>query len=255
MVTTSSPPSAPAPAEPAASEYSPTSIPFPERDETCPPELYEARRNQLWLMKQRRVFKADNELSRDAKYPLSKKNHFAWLVALLLLESALNAYFFSRGSTMGLMGGWMQAALLAAANVGGAAALGYFGMREINHIEPTRKLLGQFSIALYVVAALSLNLVAAHYRDSLESAGGAALATATHSAWWSFVGLSFDSMLLFTLGMISSALGAHSGYKGDDAYPGYGEIDRECAEAKEAFIELRKLTPRAVTPYPHVGDQ
>lgn len=254
MVTIAQPPRFTADALPPTGQH-PSSVPFPERDPSCPVELYEARRQQLWLLKQRRVFKADNELTRDAKYPPSVKAHFAWLVALLLLESALNAYFFSKGSAMGLMGGWMQAILLSAANVGGAAILAFFGMREINHIDSAHKRLGQISIAVYLIGAVSLNLFAAHYRDWLELTGGGTLGTTAHAPWWSFVGLSFDSMLLFTLGMISSALGVHSGFHGDDVYPGYGDVDREYVEAKETFLELRKLNPRAVTPYPHVGDQ
>ena len=59
----------------------------------------------------------------------------------------------------------MEAFTFALLNVGVSFLIGAVGVRELNHRNYFRKLLGLISLVCYLALALGLNLVLAHYRE------------------------------------------------------------------------------------------
>lgn len=107
-----------------------------------------------------------------------------FLALLTLFDSAANAYFFSKNSEFGLLGGMFQAAAVSLANVTVSFfIIGYWGLRHITvpigRPWSRRSMLwfsGLFAIIAGVTLVVFINLAAAHYRNILDlAAEGAAL--------------------------------------------------------------------------------
>ncbi len=195
------------------------------------------------------------------------------VVALLVLfESAANAYFFSKQSELGLVGGMFQAMAVSLANVAvGYFIIGFWGMRHATvpwrHHWPT-KLMGMGAIAVGLVLVLTVALSAAHFRNILDlraegielptdvafmslipgmqescrammsgelgqSVGGAAT-----SALCRPMGLhSLDALVLFILSLTIAAIAAFEGRRSDAAFPGLSDATRQLHRARDALKE------------------
>jgi hypothetical protein len=208
-----------------------------------------ARRSEL------QRFAARHGLQRDPEDPSPSARLLlaGLLVLMVVLEGVANAFFFAQGLSTGLVGGFVEAALFAALNVGIAYLLGRHAVRQLAHAHPLRKLLGLLGLAAAVAAMTAIGLGIAHLRDEMAAGGGpraadaalgalraAPLALAAVSSWALF-GLS----LLFALGALAD------GWKSDDPYPGYGRVGRrarlalddhaaELDELREALAALRE---------------
>ena len=180
-------------------------------------------------------FRAANGRDMEPSYPASLG---AWvlrigvLLALLLVESFLNAVFLGEGSEYGLAGGWLEAIAITAVNVAAGVTAGIAPFRMANHVAPATRNLGRaLAAGWFVLFALGFNLLAGHYRDALavgaDDAGGIALR--------SFLAAPFElataqSWMLLVIGIGCSMLAAFDGYKMSDPYPGYA------AKAKTATL-------------------
>lgn len=185
-------------------------------------------------------------IDRAAVYPKSHILHFSILATLVLFEGMANAYFFSTGSDLGLLGGWLQAITVSFTNVIAAFFLiGFVGLRHMSN--PHKKVngaLAAMAVGLTVIALLALNLTAAHFRDLLElnaatlALGGAAvtgevLSPVTEARFDPFGFETLEALLLFILGTTFAAIAAFKGRTFDDAIPGYGGVTRRLESAAQ----------------------
>ncbi|WP_429911546.1 hypothetical protein [Glycocaulis sp.] len=194
-------------------------------------------------------------VQRAAQYPDSHIMHFSILAALILFEGMANAYFFSKASDLGLLGGWIQAITVAFTNVIAAFFLiGFVGLRSLSN--PDRPF--SFIAALIgVPAALSfvvfLNFSAAHYRDLLEI-NEAALATGALAGTGEILApvtraLTFqpfetlEALLLFILGITFAAIAAFKGATFDDRLIGYGAVQRRAMRSAAHLAAVIKQVP------------
>ncbi|MHA6288196.1 hypothetical protein [Maricaulis sp. CAU 1757] len=189
-------------------------------------------------------------IDRAAIYPKSHILHFSVLAALILFEGLANAYFFSRGSDLGLLGGWLQAITVSFTNVIAAFFLvGFIGLRHMSNVrKPVIAGLAGIGVTVSVVALLALNLTASHFRDLLElnaatlALGGAEttgqVLAPVEAAFSNPLGIqTLEAMLLLVLGITFAAIAAYKGRTFDDAIPGYGGVTRRL---EAAVRDLRK---------------
>ena len=188
-------------------------------------------------------FKTMHNLKRTPDYPSASQLY--WYVGvicvLFLLEVVGNSYFLAKGSDFGLVGGFMEATLIAAVNIGISLYAGYWGVRECWHLNLRRKIRGYAVIAIWFAFTISFNLLVGHYRESAESTvleGGGA--RAVESFLNSPLGLEeFQSFVLVAIGVLFAFIALIDGLLMDDFYPGYGNKDRRLKMSEAEFLAAR----------------
>lgn len=183
-------------------------------------------------------------IDRAAIYPKSHILHFSVLASLVLFEGLANAYFFSTGSDLGLLGGWLQAITVSFTNVIAAFFLiGFLGLRHMSN--PHKRVntgLAAIGMGLGVFVLLALNLSAAHYRDLLEfnaatlalgssEMTGMVLSPVSEARTNPFAIETLEALLLLVLGTTFALIAAYKGRTFDDAIPGYGGVTRRLESA------------------------
>ena len=175
------------------------------------------------------AFQTKHGLARAAIYPSSAGLYFRYAILLLLIvvEGILNAGFFAQGLSTGLLGGFAQAGILAAANVLIAFAFGKFAVRYMNHAAWGWKLLGALFLLAAAVVMIAMGLGIAHYRDSLTSEATDAARTALQTLRAHPLELRDTfSWALFGISVAFGVLSLSDGLFSDDLYPGFGAISR-----------------------------
>lgn len=201
--------------------------------------------------------KAPKGIDRAAIYPESHIMHFSILAGLVLFEGLANAYFFSTGSDLGLLGGWLQAITVSFTNV--IAAFFLIGFLCLRHLMNPKKLWffipAAIGLPIAIAAIVILNLSAAHYRDMLElnaatlALGGAdvtgAILAPLPQVFENPFGLqTLEAYLLLILGLTFGAIAAFKGRTFDDAIPGYGVVQRN---AERSARELNRTLKKAAS--------
>ncbi|HKC98263.1 MAG TPA: hypothetical protein VKG20_09535 [Methylomirabilota bacterium] len=225
--------------------------------------LYQAKENEARAHKHLRWFQQKHGLHyRAASYPTSQLYHFAIVAALALVEWVSLAAFYAEGSDFGLLGGVLIAMTLSIVNISLAILTGSL-LRYVNHRSGRRKALALTGVALLTTCFLLVTLAAAHYRVATNdivqaqaegtAPGGASLPhvaadfdqwRAARLAWQRFARnpVGFDdvfSWILVVLAVIFGIFATYKGYRFDDAYPGYGELDRELG-TRRTLYETKK---------------
>lgn len=185
------------------------------------------------------LFKRENKLKRSAHYPESITMTVATFVVLLVVESAMNGYFFAKGNDFGLLGGVLQAGLVSVVNLAAGALLGFFCFRQLNHIAKWRKyLFGALSVTLMFLIFI-FNLLVGHYRTALANDPDNAAKVGWETFTADILALGeFDSWMLFIIGCVIAILVSIKAYNADDRYPGYGQLDRKLRVAREEVEHL-----------------
>lgn len=188
-------------------------------------------------------FRREHGLQREARYPSPTGTYLGYaLVGLLIVvEGVLNARFFAQGLDSGLLGGFTQAGILAAANVLIAFCFGKFALRYANHRQAGLKALGWAALATALAVMLAMAMGIAHYRDSLvaeftDPARAALVAVSQHP-------LQLRDFFSWALAAISLAFGVAALFDGlasDDRYPGYGPLARRAQAALDDHEEELK---------------
>jgi len=195
-------------------------------------KLFTLWRNVCMIENQWNDFRKKHGLLYPADYPLSRLWNVAVIIAILGIESILNGNFLARGLETGLVGGVVQAFVIAAINVAFGVFLGDSVVRYLFHRNIFLRALAMVELPISCVLAVIFNLLVGHYRNAL---GGPDPANASAIAWNSFtmqpfaLGV-FQSWLLFGMGLFFYAVAACDGFKMDDPYPGYGKINRKHEE-------------------------
>lgn len=235
--------------------------------------LYQAKENEGRALKHLRWFQQKHGLHhRAAAYPESQVYHFAIVAALALVEWVSLATFYAEGSDFGLLGGVLIAMGLSIVNISLAILAGSL-LRYVNHQSARRRRLALGAASLLYACFALVTLGAAHYRvatnDIAQSQpavavpGAAALPPslavdvdqwrAAKLAWQRFATnpVGFEdvfSWILVVLAVVFGIFASYKGYRVDDPYPGYGELDREL-KRRRAIYEAAKAE------YCRLGDQ
>jgi len=200
--------------------------------------------------------RSDRWIVRGSNSPESHLMTFSILAALILFEGIANAYFFSKGSDLGLLGGWIQAITVAFTNVIAAFFLiGFLGLRSLqNPDRPFSFAAAAIGVPLAIIFILFLNFTAAHYRDLLEFSAaalalngfehqGEILAPVTRALTLTPVE-TLEALLLFILGVTFAAIAAFKGATFDDRLIGYGPVERRFNRSRAYLETVLKQTPR-----------
>jgi hypothetical protein len=234
---------------------------------TAKSEIQGCRETLELAIRRLRRFQFDHGLSsRKAEYPESKWYHFSIIAAIAVFEWLALSAFYAEGSDFGLVGGVLFALAFSIINLGLAIGLGY-GLRYLNHRSLSAKAICAV-VGLFVATAfLAISLLAAHYRDVTEQLAterAAAMAAAANASTGDLAipttrdpleassiavehlkedpwGLKHTwSWVLLTAALVFGVFAAYKGYKVDDAYPGYGAVDRDHRAADAAYAALKE---------------
>src|SRR5207248_502364 len=118
-----------------------------------------------------RHFRATHDLiHREARYPESLVIPLGVVIWVMIGESLMNMYFFSKGNDLGLLGGWFQALIVSLVNALLATGIGgLICMRYRLHCDLASRLIAWAALLSIVVPLLVFfNLAVAHYRDALS---------------------------------------------------------------------------------------
>lgn len=190
--------------------------------------------------KELNIFKEKNELTKkgrhSARYPESTYLHLGVLFVSLLIEGIANMSFFPQD--LGLIGGFTTAFLVSLANVAVCFVIGWMFLRELNHINVYRRIIGGAVFLCALVIVFGLHSSVAQFRE---------LAVRNPDATF-FNALSFDprglqdveSLLLLAIGWIISVVAFWKGYTFDDPYPGFGQIYREWKGLDDKLLDAEK---------------
>ena len=186
------------------------------------------------------TFRARNRLERGARYPEGSAAflRYSVLALMIVVEGALNAFFFSQGLDSGLLGGFVYAALLAALNLGAAFVIGKTWIPFAIHREAALRAVGVLGVAAALLCMGTIGLTIAHFRDALA----ADLIEPARAAWTTLRASSFalrdpSSWLLFAISVAFAIAALVDGVSSDDVYPGYGRCDRRARGSKDDYLD------------------
>jgi hypothetical protein len=165
---------------------------------------------------------------------------YGLVAALFVFESFANSVFLARANEGGILGAYTIAFGISFANL--VPPLFFFGpfSRNFQHVRPARRVLAGLATCLFLLLALVLNLGVAHYREvagQLIGDGGVEVVQRMTEAPLSLQ--EAQSWLLFVIGLIFSFIAFFDGWKLDDAYPGYGKLDRILRKARKDYRRER----------------
>lgn len=199
-------------------------------------------------------FKKEHKLDRSATYKKSPLKFYAVLSLILLFETALNAYFFSKQNEFGYLGGASIAIILSVINIAIGLFVGNFGYRFLHHAKVSMKAVGALIITLCLASLFSFNLGVAHYRDAITNAPSQEnveimINQEDNSLNPKKVALEhlkqaplelgdIESYLLIIVGMIISLFASYKAYRSDDPYFRYGEVARRREDAIHEYGDM-----------------
>lgn len=189
------------------------------------------------------LFRADHGLVRSAKYPPLSKLVLQWLLVILLLvvETAANGAFFAKGSDLGLVGGWSDAAIFAAVNIAVALVVGQTAGRYVGHRDQAKRLVAIAGLLAWAIFTLGFAMFVGHYRDALEGQAVDAFSSAVASISVSPLGFSsVHSWVLLFAGCLFAFVALFDARLMNDPYPGFGAVARAADEAEDEYEDERK---------------
>ena len=204
------------------------------------------------------IFKHRNGLTRDAVFRSSKILHYSVIFFIVIFETALNSFFLSKGSELGLVGGFFQAFILSLVNLG-LAAFAAIALRNSFHRNVLRKLVSLSVLAGIGALAVGFVLGVGHYREALELNPFIASKLAVMNLWGDPLGIhDFNSWIMVIVSAIALILLTAKFFVVDDRYPGYTEITRRakdlqsrwncvCADAIEEINEVAERTQQELS--------
>jgi len=182
-------------------------------------------------------FSCANGLSREAYTARPALVMAAGYVLAVILEGAINAWAFIPGSDLGVLGGTIQAIVVAGVNIGPAVMAGVLA-RNLLHINGARKAAGVLTVVCYLLFLAIYTLLVAHYRAALlvdsEQAAVQAVLRLIHTP---FAIYDFHTLLLVICSVLFSVVSFTTSFRAADPYPGYSREQarwKKCKTAVEA---------------------
>ncbi|WP_346837200.1 hypothetical protein [Microbulbifer sp. SAOS-129_SWC] len=203
------------------------------------------------------IFRHKNGLTREADFRESRIFHYAVIFFIVIFETALNSFFLSKGSELGLAGGFLQALIISLVNLG-LAAFAAFALRNSFHRNPLRKLLSVTAFAGIAAFATAFVFGVGHYREALEMNPQLASKLAVLNLWGDPAGIhDFNAWIMVIVSAIALVLLTLKFFAVDDRYPGYTAITRRvrelqgrwadgCEAAIEEFNQLAEAEQRVL---------
>lgn len=180
------------------------------------------------------TFRNENNLKRTANVRSFLYKLNSWLAAIIVvfLEVLINYSFFAENLEGGALAGATYAFCCSAFNIAIAAFIGYWLIRNVNHVNSQRKVLGWFGVCLAILSVTLIGFGVGHIRDAmqipldeLEKLGETVPVIALTSFKENIFGLSdINSWILVGLTILFGIGGCIDGYFYDDSYPGYSKI-------------------------------
>lgn len=193
------------------------------------------------------TFRQENKLERTANIRSSLHKIFSWVaaIAVILIEVALNYSFFAENLEGGAVAGMRYAFFCSAINVGLAASIGYWIIRNINHVNSTRKAFGWFGVFLAIFCVCMIGFGVGHIRDAMQTSDpmyAAEIALRNfQNGFWKLKDI--YSWVLFGLTVLFGSFACIDGYCYDDPYPGYSKIAQKFNQISEDWageLEARR---------------
>ncbi|KAA3448367.1 hypothetical protein C7I87_21835 [Mesorhizobium sp. SARCC-RB16n] len=206
-------------------------------------ELHGLRRALSDAEKEHAWFKGKHGLFRAARVQHGAAHllRISLLLFLFLIETAMNGSFLAKGNEQGFFGGILEAAAFSFINIGAALLLALFCARLVTHRSIFGKLVGMFSILVYVSLAVTLNLALAHYREVSGSLADGAGAEVIRNMIDNPAGLTdVKSWLLFAIGLMFSIFAFIDGWFVLDPYPGYAGVENRLVRKREDYIDRKR---------------
>ncbi len=195
-------------------------------------------------------FQVHHNITTPASYP----DHWGkvWLVCAIIwaVETAMNSALYANEN--GLIGGATVAAIVAGLNTGLAFGLGYWA-RYINMPHPWGRARGILCFLAFAISTVFLNALFSAFRSEFQAVLDPTDMAQTRHAFSAAVPLAFGifklhwifsdflSMVLFVAGLITSGIAFYKGYKADDRFPGYGDLDRAYQAARNEEERLQAV--------------
>lgn len=213
-------------------------------------------RGQLWN-EQRRVTETQAKLNayceqhRIVGPPRPSKNSILMigiLAVMLIGEIAASGLFFAEKNEMGFLGGIGAAAVISSINVIFGLGCG-FGSRYVRLRGFFPKIGGLLAIALFFVAAISINLAVVHFRDALSTVAWADALILSMSSLSAdpFVLGSFTSLMLFIIGLVACGVAFIEGALWHDPRPGHTGRYEQAEKAIEHYGNLYREAQEELT--------
>ncbi len=169
-------------------------------------------------------FKAKHNITRNAKYPDGFWSVYGFVMAFFVFEIVVNAFFFSKGSTMGLVGGIAECFFIAVINVGAGLLLGNV-VRKIGYDKNTAIKICLFFISVALI--LIFNMLIVHYRELYVELGSEEAINLAFSTFIDkVISTKLDSIMFFIISCFCGGLAFYKGYYSDDPIPGYSKLDK-----------------------------
>ncbi len=186
-----------------------------------------------------RAFRAEHGVAREAIYPASRSLHYAGLLGMVAVEALANAYFFAKGSDYGLVGGFLDAVLVASFNVVVSFQVG----RILHWLQRrgVRRLLAGVAGGLGLGLLGLYHLTVGHYRMALvgPQPDQAAVHALRHLIQAPLEISDLQTCMLIFVGVLCAVGAAVAGYTSDDPLPGYGAVTRRVKAAEAAYQALK----------------
>jgi hypothetical protein len=204
--------------------------------------LYQQQRRVRELAHDVHAFRDEARLRRSAHYSPNPNRPLSFLFALGAIEVALNGFILGDAAELGLAQGAIYAFVIALLNVGLAAFVGWWPMRQLWHRHPAHKLIGLATLVVWLGIAIACNLAVGHYRQLMSASGEeAALAAAIQHFRADPLGITdFTAWILTGLGMLFATVALKEGLDLDDRYPGYGNVARRHDAALQQFLQTKQ---------------
>ncbi len=217
-------------------------------------EIISSLENYLRVSAQLNSFKDIHSINQPAKYPSDLLFHFSIVLLFIVIETALNAFFY-RGEA-GLLGGAFLALCVSIVNMGLAVGCGY-AFRYHNLSDLKSKIIGYVSLGTFVIMGIILNLIFATFRIAYIEAYSKtdiylkpdlidAFLEAVKQAFGVFLlkfpRIDFESFILFFLGIFFSIIAFYKGYTANDKYPGHGDRDKTFKKHENEYFRIIELT-------------
>lgn len=185
-------------------------------------------------------FRRQNRLSRGCRFSERHITHIGIALLVVFLDTCANGYLLSGRNAFGLLGGMLQAIVIAGMNVALGFVAGRFLLPNFFHRSIYRRFGGLLPFSMLLCLIFVLNLSFAHYRDlsvlGIASPGQKALSEVLQTpltlhdvkSWW-----------LACMGLVFAFVSLADGFKWDDPYPGYGELARRRNAKREEYLDRK----------------
>lgn len=202
-------------------------------------KLIQRRIAEREMFRELRHFKAENGLYRSAHYPKSRIFASSLPPTIIVGEAILNARLFAEADPVGILGGWLFALLVSAANVLPSFLLGgVIVFRNLHHARPLRRMWAAIGVLAFIALVVGFNLFLAHLRIAMGIDPDHAMTLAGPYMRDHLFDITADvqAVFLFWIGFFAALCAALDGYcLFDDRYPRYGKLDRRYRATVAAY--------------------